>query len=112
MLVQYVYDYFSGIINPQDGSWRPIGKPVGCVVAVDKDKIGYSICSPKEKKFDKKLAREIAMSRANKVTDECVYESPVPVRMIINHEDDLVDIDNSLEDAINNIVDRANRYFK
>jgi hypothetical protein len=41
------------------------GRPIGCVAAVDKDKIGWSLCSEKDT-FNKELARKIAIGRALK----------------------------------------------
>lgn len=50
------------------------GRPFGCVAAVGKDKIGYSICH-KEDQFDKKLGRKIAIERAKK-------EEPIEERIV------------------------------
>jgi len=36
---------------------------IGCVVAISKDKIGYSMCDPHDQ-FNKKIARTIAVNRA------------------------------------------------
>jgi hypothetical protein len=41
------------------------GIPFGCVVAIDKDRIGWSICHTKDK-FDKTRGKEIAFERARK----------------------------------------------
>ena len=41
---------------------------VGCVVALDKNVVGWSQCNIDKDQFDKKRAREIAMGRAVKGT--------------------------------------------
>jgi hypothetical protein len=41
------------------------GRPFACVAAVDKDKVGYSICHTKDR-FNKELGRSIAIERAKK----------------------------------------------
>lgn len=50
-LIEYVKDYK--------------GKPIGCVVAVDRGKIGWSVCHTKDN-FNKEMGRKIALDRANK----------------------------------------------
>lgn len=40
------------------------GVPIGCVVALDKNHIGWSLCNPKDK-WNKKLGLEIAKGRAS-----------------------------------------------
>jgi hypothetical protein len=44
---------------------KPDGRPIGCIAAVDRDKIGWSLCSEKDT-FSKDLARRIAIGRAMK----------------------------------------------
>lgn len=39
-------------------------KPIGCVVGLSADRIGWSLCCKKDV-FNKKMARMIAMGRAN-----------------------------------------------
>jgi hypothetical protein len=46
-----------------DGTIISRGDPIGCVVAIDPDHIGYTFCCPKDK-FDKKYARNLAAGRA------------------------------------------------
>ncbi len=47
------------------------GRLKGCVVLTDEDNFGYSLCHPlDEKKNNKKLARKIAIGRAEKTTLE------------------------------------------
>lgn len=41
--------------------------PVGCIVSLDKNLLGWSLCSPQDK-FSKKIAKKIAIGRALKST--------------------------------------------
>lgn len=41
------------------------GKPIGIVVALDKTRIGFSLCNPLDQ-WDRKKAKTIAIGRANK----------------------------------------------
>jgi len=73
------------------------GQLIGCVAAVDSDKVGYSLCNTKAgDKFNKAKAFEIAVGRAivNPVRD--LYAVPRSARSIV-------------EFFLN---DRAVRYFK
>ena len=38
-------------------------KPIGCVVAIDKDKLGWSLCNRRDK-WNRKVAVELAKKRA------------------------------------------------
>ena len=42
------------------------GKPIGCVIALSEDKIGFSLCNPIDT-WDRNRARQIAIGRANKI---------------------------------------------
>jgi hypothetical protein len=71
-------------------------KMVGAVVAIGKDQVGWSQCSPKDR-FDKKKGVLIASGRADKGTK---------VRM---REDETATL---IRDALAVMEDRARRYFK
>lgn len=49
--------------------YREDGKPRGCLVAIGKDKIGWSLCHRNDG-FTKELARKIAKGRAVKGTKQ------------------------------------------
>ena len=70
-------------------------KPVGCVVAIDRDSIGVSLLNPNDD-FDRNLAKKIAAGRA---------ELGV-VPLIPRKKEALV------EEAIYRMAIRAGRYFK
>lgn len=56
MLVSYIYNY---VLFGE--TYRKV--PVGCLVATNKDMVGYSFCCPLDT-FNKVLARRIALGRA------------------------------------------------
>ena len=73
------------------------GKKIGCVVALDKWRIGWSLCSKKDV-FNKKMARTIAMGRARQMRWR-KYELCDRARRYV-------------APAIVKILDRADRYYK
>uniref|UniRef100_A0A6M3LD00 Uncharacterized protein n=1 Tax=viral metagenome TaxID=1070528 RepID=A0A6M3LD00_9ZZZZ len=77
------------------------GQRIGVVVAIDKDRIGWSKCNfSKGDKFDKKRGRYIAEKRAGKyIYDDDFY-------FFTNHK-----IPNILHGDILEMVDRAENYF-
>lgn len=75
---------------------KPSPRPIGCVVAIDSDKIGYCAIHPSDRKkcITKKSMLKTAIARAKKgMVDEC----RVPSYMIEVYE---------------NMKDRSRRYFK
>ena len=73
------------------------GNLVGCVAAVDNDKIGYSLCNTNAGDvFNKKRAVAMAVGRAN----------VNPVRS------DMTTVPNSIHKHIVAMEERAGRYFK
>lgn len=51
--------------EPKNGA--KLGNIRGCIVILDKEHVGYSLCHPKDKnKSSKALARHIALARARK----------------------------------------------
>ena len=73
------------------------GQLIGCVAAVDSDKVGYSLCNTKAgDKFNKAKAFEIAVGRA-----------------IVNPVRDLYAVPRSAQSIVEFFLnDRAVRYFK
>lgn len=47
-------------------------RPIGVVVALSKDKIGFSLCNPKDN-WNKKIGLQIAKARAKKYGNPIVY---------------------------------------
>ena len=85
---------------------RHCEKLIGTVVAIDKDSIGWSQCSPRDK-FNKKRGIEIAEGRAIKGTDA----RPVKIRYYdvdIHH----IICNDIISDYIERMRDRAEKYFK
>ena len=63
------------------------GHPIGCVLAVDKDKIGYSLCyEVDEKVFSKRKAKMIARGRAIEGKDWFAHLSEISDNRIFLHE--------------------------
>ncbi len=92
MLIRYIREFPHVDIN---GTFHR-GKPVGCVVALDAERIGISVCNPKDN-YNKKLGRAIAASRA-----DYGINHPIPNRCVdINEDGSLV----MLADAVKDTVD-------
>ena len=93
-------------------------QPFGCVVAIDKDNIGVSICNPKDR-FVKKFAREIAFGRALVRND---YIGVVPKHKTIygyyGEKDHrtwtqcAIPMAQYVEEAVEYVKRRAVKYFK
>ena len=64
MLINYIRKQYA---NKEKGIFN--SSPIGIVVALDKNKIGWSLLNPKDK-WNKKIGLSIAIGRANKFTDE------------------------------------------
>ena len=76
------------------------GVPIGIVVALDKEHIGWSLCCPRDK-WDKKLGLKIAENRAKLGKDiQNVFDN-VCVRTF-----------NRIERPLEFIQEKAQRYFK
>lgn len=92
--------------------------PFGCIVMIDKENIGVSICNPKDR-FVKKFARNIAIGRALVKKD---YMSNVPTnRMVYGYYGDadprtwdqpLISMKQYIEEAVEYVKKRAEKYFK
>lgn len=102
MLVQYI---------------RQNNSLIGAVVALDKDKFGWSVCR-KGDRFDKRLALEIAVGRAEVGSSSVPPVRKQKVELITPIKMDggvktvqLVNVD-VVGDALSCMIDRANRYFK
>lgn len=75
---------------------KPNPRPIGCVVAIDKNKVGYCAIHPldRNKPITKKAMLNTAIARAKKDIDD---EYRIPDYMI---------------DCYERMKDRSNRYFK
>jgi hypothetical protein len=103
MIVQYVRD-----LNRN---------PVGVVVAIGPDQVGWSVCHPKDR-FDKVRGLNIAIGRA-----QAGKEGPIPSRKLgdileeVASDSELlsvsgkVDLRDELEFTINRVVSRSLRAF-
>lgn len=105
------------------------GNPIGCVAAIDKNKLGYSICHTKDK-FLKKLGRKIAIERAkkNKLIKEgysyCVpfevYEKHYPDKNFYDYIKSVYESTRNpgsykshfIAKELMNMKERADKYFK
>ncbi len=77
-------------------------RPIGVVVATDKEKIGIALCNPKDN-WDKELGLEIAVGRAKKVP----YEAQIGHLFPYEFEKGA-----NLMHVFNNVRERAEKYFK
>jgi hypothetical protein len=82
------------------------GEPIGCVVAIDKDRIGYAVCNPCDK-FDKVFGKEIAAGRA------ALGHEPYVANRVVGVLDDGSKeyLDELLSQELDAMKDRAKRYF-
>jgi len=111
-LVEYIRE-FPYDINKLGGikEQNTKGFPIGCIVALSPTQIGWSICCPKDQ-FIKERGKAIAIGRAEKN-----HHSKIPHRIV-----DFIDIDDYntkplylkdlLECKLNEMKERAQRYFK
>lgn len=63
MIILYYREYIESIFNTEGMAVKHIYKPLGCVVAIDKDHIGWSLCGNGDH-FSYKMAKTIAFGRA------------------------------------------------
>lgn len=89
------------------------GRPIGCVAAVDKDRLGYSICHTKDR-FNKKLGRDIAIERAKKGRKNL---DPKHIDILINNKIDVTKEPEKYKEhfvakALKKMRDRAIKYYK
>ena len=84
MLIRYVREFPK---FDESGKIVSRGNPIGCVVALDADHIGYTICNPCDP-FKKEYARNLAAGRALTNT-----RPKVPKRVV----DHFIDWDNRQE---------------
>lgn len=73
------------------------GQPRGVVVALGRDKVGWSVCNPRDQ-FDKQLGRKIAVGRA-------LEGSGTPIPRVGRKRD-------YVRETLNEMHERAQRYFK
>lgn len=107
MLVKYIWD----------GQNR-----IGCIVGIDAEHIGVSICNPKDK-FNKKVAKDIAEGRA--MTGSTVH---IPRRLVnvfefkstVENDEEYTylkrlystDLKNVVEQEVESMKERCVKYFK
>lgn len=85
-------------------------RPIGCVVAVAPDAVGWSVCHPNDE-FDKRRAVEIARGRAERGS----ISLPPEYRSVWQFtENDLVKVSlySVVEAEMEAMSERASRYFK
>lgn len=86
-------------------------KPVGCVVALDRHRIGWSQCRTELDNFNKKMGKKIAVGRAEKgyTRKPCLYKfddwNPT------THKPITIKID-LIGQAMADMQIRAEKYFK
>jgi hypothetical protein len=61
MLIRYIRDYKLAHKDNKENIEKSC--PYGCIVALDKDKIGWAFCNPRDK-WNRKLGLQIARNRA------------------------------------------------
>lgn len=93
--------------------------PFGCIVATSPENIGISVCCPKDK-FNKKMARQIALGRAL-VTDDPLAVNLPKHRKILGFyglkdnrtwEAGAISIYDYTKDAVEYVKRRAKKFFK
>lgn len=77
-------------------------RPIGVVVATDRDKIGIALCSPKDE-WNKEIGIQIAVGRAEKVPCETQLDNLIPY----NQEKGI-----ELVYTFNSVKKRAEKYYK
>lgn len=93
-------------------------QPFGCIVMIDKENVGVSVCNTKDR-FVKKFARDIAAGRALVKKD---YLSSVPTNRFVygyyGYDDDRtyfqekISVRQYVEEAVEYVKKRAEKYFK
>lgn len=90
-------------------------RPIGCIVAISRDQIGLTVCSPKDK-FDREIAKNLAAGRA--FTSTPIFTDNLPARLINNpyatcpDEQIRIPLNQYVESEICLMEDRAKRYFQ
>ena len=73
------------------------GEPVGVIVSTERNKLGWSLCSKKDR-FNKEMGKRIAINRAD------YYGT--------NKANVLEEAPNSIREELLKMYDRSNKYYK
>jgi hypothetical protein len=93
--------------------------PFGCIVATSPENIGVSVCCPKDR-FNKKMARQIALGRALVTNDPLAVNIP-KYRKILGFygikdgrtwNADAISIYDYTKEAVKYVKRRAKKFFK
>jgi hypothetical protein len=104
-LTRYIYEK---VTNVENGEINTSAKrPIGCIVFVDKENYGVSICNPNDQ-FAKKTGRTIATGRA-KTNGNAHLTLP---RGEVDTHQGIVPIAQYVQDRIALAQEHANKYFK
>ena len=93
--------------------------PFGCIVATSSENIGVSVCCPKDK-FNKKMARQIALGRALVTDDPLAVNLPKHRKIygfygtkdLRTWTRDAISIYDYTKDAVEYVKRRAKKFFK
>ena len=98
---------FTKIHYIRDDYYRPVGCLVAKLVSVSKDKdtplfvtVGLSMCNTKHDKFNKKIGRELAITRAEEYWKEYVFKN----RQVSTYQ--------NVETELQNFISSCVRYYK
>ena len=58
--------------------------PIGCIISIDENHIGWSLCNPKDT-FNKNRAKQIAYNRALKGNDVVDFAKHLPESHLTSH---------------------------
>ncbi len=95
--------------------------PFGCIVATSPENIGVSVCCPKDK-FNKKIAKQIALGRALVTDDPLAINLPRHREILgfygyknertFEEWDDPISIYDYIKEAVKYVKRRAKKFFK
>jgi hypothetical protein len=93
--------------------------PFGCIVATSPENIGVSVCCPKDK-FNKKMARQIALGRALVIDDPLKVSLPKHRKIYgfygwhnsKTYDDPEISIYDYTKEAVEYVKRRANKFFQ
>jgi hypothetical protein len=89
------------------------GRPFACVAAVDRDKVGYSICHTKDN-FDKSFGRRVAIERAKKFprnSFESLFEEN-PEKIVMGTRFPSKYKLHEVSKELKSMLERSRKYFK
>ena len=104
MLIRYIYETVCNVDKPGIIN-TAAKKPYGCIVFLDKERFGISLCSPKDS-FCKKVGRQIAAARAEKNKP---YPAPPNSKVVI--KDKVVSKAEAIAERFNQVKEEACRVY-